>query len=216
MAELVKIDPHALGVGLYQHDVAGKELARELDEAVRSAVAAAGVNLNTASASLLSRVPGFNARVAADVVARRDTHGAFRRRAELLDVRGIGPKTFQQAAGFLRVDDAADGLERTGVHPESADVARAAVAAALELANDAKTMSWNEVVVIDDGDVDGDVDDDVVIVRETTRRRRRSRRRRSRPTRKERAEGGIEPARVDHLGGGYTPRETGRASSSRR
>ena len=169
MAELVKIDPHALGVGLYQHDVAGKELARELDEAVRSAVAAAGVNLNTASASLLSRVPGFNARVAADVVARRDTHGAFRRRAELLDVRGIGPKTFQQAAGFLRVDDAADGLERTGVHPESADVARTAVAAALELANDAKTMSWNEVVVIDDGDVDGDVDDDVVIVRETTR-----------------------------------------------
>ena len=169
MAELVKIDPHALGVGLYQHDVAGKELARELDEAVRSAVAAAGVNLNTASASLLSRVPGFNARVAADVVARRDTHGVFRHRAELLDVRGIGPKTFQQAAGFLRVDDAADGLERTGVHPESADVARAAVAAALELANDAETMSWNEVVVIDDGDVDGDVDDDVVIVRETTR-----------------------------------------------
>ena len=169
MAELVKIDPHALGVGLYQHDVAGKELARELDEAVRSAVAAAGVNLNTASASLLSRVPGFNARIAADVVARRDTHGVFRHRAELLDVRGIGSKTFQQAAGFLRVDDAADGLERTGVHPESADVARAAVAAALELANDAETMSWNEVVVIDDGDVDGDVDDDVVIVRETTR-----------------------------------------------
>lgn len=164
MAELVKIDPQSLGVGLYQHDVAGKELARELDEVVRSAVAAAGVNLNTASASLLSRVPGFNARVAADVAARRDALGAFRRRAELLDVRGIGPKTFQQAAGFLRVDGAEDALERTGVHPESVDVARAAVAAALELASDAKTKSSDEVVVIDDEDLD----DDVVIVRETT------------------------------------------------
>ena len=132
-------------------------------------------------------------------------------------MRGIGPKTFQQAAGFLRVDDAADGLERTGVHPESADVARAAVAAALELANDAKTMSWNEVVVIDDGDVDGDVDDDVVIVRETTRSASsKSSSSKSSDEKKERAEGGIEPARVDHLGGGYTPRETGRASSSRR
>ena len=164
MAELVKIDPQSLGVGLYQHDVAGKELARELDEVVRSAVAAAGVNLNTASASLLSRVPGFNARVAADVAARRDALGAFRRRAELLDVHGIGPKTFQQAAGFLRVDGAEDALERTGVHPESAHVARAALAAALELATDAKTKSSDEVVVIDDEDLD----DDVVIVRETT------------------------------------------------
>ena len=163
MAELVKIDPRSLGVGLYQHDVAGKELARELDEVVRSAVAAAGVNLNTASASLLARVPGFNARVAADVVARRDALGAFRSRAELLDVRGIGPKTFQQAAGFLRVDGAEDALERTGVHPESFDVARHAVAAALELANDAETKSSDEVVVIDDDDPD----DDVVIVRET-------------------------------------------------
>ena len=163
MAELVKIDPQSLGVGLYQHDVAGKELARELDEVVRSAVAAAGVNLNTASASLLARVPGFNARVAADVVARRDALGAFRSRAELLDVRGIGPKTFQQAAGFLRVDGAEDALERTGVHPESFDVARHAVAAALELANDAETKSSDEVVVIDDDDPD----DDVVIVRET-------------------------------------------------
>ena len=94
-------------------------MARELDEVVRSAVAAAGVNLNTASASLSARVPGFNARVAADVAARRDALGAFRRRAELLDVRGIGPKTFQQAAGFLRVDGAEDALERTGVHPEA-------------------------------------------------------------------------------------------------
>ena len=124
MAELVKIEPRHLGVGLYQHDVRAKELASELDQAVESAVAKAGVNLNTASAALLARVPGMSKSLAEKVVTHRDTRGPFASRRGLLDVKGVGVKTFQQAAGFLRVDSTKDALEMTAVHPEGYEAAR--------------------------------------------------------------------------------------------
>ena len=123
MAELVKIEPRHLGVGLYQHDVRAKELAAELDQAVESAVAAAGVNLNTASAALLARVPGMSKSLAEKTVAHRESRGPFASRRGLLDVKGVGEKTFQQAAGFLRVDSAKDALEMTAVHPEGYEAA---------------------------------------------------------------------------------------------
>ena len=123
MAELVKIEPRHLGVGLYQHDVRAKELAAELDQAVESAVAAAGVNLNTASAALLARVPGMSKSLAEKTVAHRESRGPFASRRGLLDIKGVGEKTFQQAAGFLRVDSAKDALEMTAVHPEGYEAA---------------------------------------------------------------------------------------------
>ena len=123
MAELVKIEPRHLGVGLYQHDVRAKELAAELDQAVESAVAAAGVNLNTASAALLARVPGMSKSLAEKTVAHRESRGPFTSRRGLLAVKGVGEKTFQQAAGFLRVDSAKDALEMTAVHPEGYEAA---------------------------------------------------------------------------------------------
>ena len=134
MAELVKIDPASLGVGLYQHDVKDKALAAELAATVESAVAAAGASLNTASAALLARVPGLTKTLATRIVAHRETHSPFADRAGLLAVKGVGAKTFQQAAGFLRVPGASEALEVTGVHPESYPVARRAVARLLETA----------------------------------------------------------------------------------
>ncbi|MFN7950201.1 MAG: Tex family protein [bacterium] len=118
LAELVKIEPRSLGVGQYQHDVNQKALARELDAAVESVVNAVGVELNSASPALLCRVSGLNEKVARSVVARRDTAGAFASREELLAVPGIGVKTFELAAGFLRIRDAANPLDSTAVHPE--------------------------------------------------------------------------------------------------
>ncbi|MBX0328771.1 RNA-binding transcriptional accessory protein [Oscillochloris sp. ZM17-4] len=124
LAELVKIDPKALGVGLYQHDVDQKALAARLGDVVESAVNYVGVDLNTASAPLLTYVAGLNTKVAKAVVAHRDGNGPFRARKELLKVKGLGPKAFEQAAGFLRIPDAPEPLDRTAIHPESYPAAR--------------------------------------------------------------------------------------------
>jgi uncharacterized protein len=118
LAELVKIEPKALGVGQYQHDVDQKSLADELDAAVESAVNRVGVELNTASPSLLRRVSGLSERLAREIVRHRDQHGPYRSRRDLLAVSGLGPKTFEQSAGFLRIHDGSHPLDRTAVHPE--------------------------------------------------------------------------------------------------
>jgi len=119
LAELVKIDPKSIGVGQYQHDLNPGALARRLDAVVEDCVNAVGVDLNTASVPLLTRVSGLTPAVAASIVRWRDGHGAFRNRAQLLDVAGLGPKTFEQAAGFLRIRDGDNPLDMTGVHPET-------------------------------------------------------------------------------------------------
>jgi len=118
LAELVKIDPRSLGVGQYQHDVDQKALERELDTAVEGAVNHVGVELNTASASLLRRVSGLSERLARSVVEHRDSNGPFKSRQALLKVTGFGPKTFELSAGFLRVHGADNPLDATAVHPE--------------------------------------------------------------------------------------------------
>ena len=119
LAELVKIDPRSIGVGLYQHDVDQKRLVAALDAVVESAVNHVGVNLNTASPALLRYVSGLGPKTAAAIVAYRDEHGPFKRRGDLLKVKGVGPKAYQQAAGFLRIPDGEVPLDNTGVHPES-------------------------------------------------------------------------------------------------
>jgi protein Tex len=119
LAELVKIDPKSIGVGQYQHDLNPGALARRLDAVVEDCVNAVGADLNTASVPLLARVSGLTPTVAASIVRWRDAHGAFRNRAQLLDVAGLGPKTFEQAAGFLRIRDGDNPLDMTGVHPET-------------------------------------------------------------------------------------------------
>jgi uncharacterized protein len=119
LAELVKIEPKSIGVGLYQHDVDQKKLAEALDAVVESAVNRVGVNLNTASPALLQYVSGLGPKTAEAIVAYRDRHGPFRRREQLLKVKGVGPKAFEQAAGFLRIPDSEVPLDNTGVHPES-------------------------------------------------------------------------------------------------
>lgn len=122
LAELVKIEPRSLGVGQYQHDVDQKSLDRELDTAVEGAVNRVGVELNTASASLLRRVSGLSERLANSIVHHRDTNGPFRSRKSLLKVTGFGPKTFELSAGFLRVREGENPLDRTAVHPERYEV----------------------------------------------------------------------------------------------
>ena len=119
LAELVKIDPKSIGVGQYQHDVNPGALARTLDAVVEDCVNAVGVDLNTASVPLLARVSGLSGAVAASIVRWRDANGAFRSRKQLLDVSGLGPRTFEQAAGFLRIRDGDNPLDMTGVHPET-------------------------------------------------------------------------------------------------
>ena len=119
LAELVKIDPKSIGVGQYQHDVNQSELARTLDAVVEDCVNGVGVDLNTASAPLLSRVSGLSGTVAKAVVRWREQHGAFKSRQQLLDVSGLGPKTFEQSAGFLRIRGGDNPLDMTGVHPET-------------------------------------------------------------------------------------------------
>jgi uncharacterized protein len=118
LAELVKIEPRSLGVGQYQHDVDQKSLETELDTAVEGAVNRVGVELNTASASLLRRVSGLSERLARSVVEHRDSNGPFKSRQSLLKVTGFGPKTFELSAGFLRVRGADNPLDATAVHPE--------------------------------------------------------------------------------------------------
>ncbi len=119
LAELVKIDPKSIGVGQYQHDVNQSALAHTLDAVVEDCVNAVGVDLNTASAALLTRVSGLSVSVARALVHWRDTHGVFRQRQELLQVSGLGPKTFEQCAGFLRIRGGVNPLDMTGVHPET-------------------------------------------------------------------------------------------------
>ena len=119
LAELVKIDPKSIGVGQYQHDVNQSELARTLDAVVEDCVNSVGVDLNTASAPLLSRVSGLSTAVANSIVRWRDANGAFKNRKQLMDVAGLGAKTFEQAAGFLRIRDGDNPLDISGVHPET-------------------------------------------------------------------------------------------------
>jgi uncharacterized protein len=119
LAELVKIEPKSIGVGQYQHDVNQSELARSLDAVVEDCVNRVGVDLNTASAPLLARVSGLSATVAKAVVQWREANGAFRSRQQLLQVGGLGPKTFEQSAGFLRIRGGDNPLDMTGVHPET-------------------------------------------------------------------------------------------------
>ena len=119
LAELVKIDPKSIGVGQYQHDVNQSELARTLDAVVEDCVNSVGVDLNTASAPLLARVSGLSNAVANSIVRWRDANGAFRSRQQLMDVAGLGAKTFEQSAGFLRIRDGDNPLDQTGVHPET-------------------------------------------------------------------------------------------------
>ena len=118
LAELVKIDPKAIGVGQYQHDMPQAQLSGALDGVVESCVNEVGVDLNTASAPLLSRIAGINATVAGNIVTYREENGAYKSRSELKKVPKLGPKAFEQCAGFLRVDGK-DVLDNTGVHPES-------------------------------------------------------------------------------------------------
>jgi len=118
LAELIKIDPKSIGVGQYQHDVDQTALKLALDDVVMSCVNAVGVELNSASIQLLSYVSGLGPKLAGNIVEYRNTHGAFKRRRELLEVKGLGPKAFEQCAGFLRIRDAADPLDASAVHPE--------------------------------------------------------------------------------------------------
>ena len=127
LAELVKIDPKSIGVGQYQHDVNQSELARSLETVVEDCVNSVGVDLNTASVPLLSRVSGLSASVAKAVVRWREANGAFKSRQELLKVTGLGPKSFEQSAGFLRIRGGDNPLDVTGVHPEAYPVVQAIV-----------------------------------------------------------------------------------------
>ena len=119
LAELVKIEPKAIGVGQYQHDMPQKRLSEALDGVVEDCVNSVGADLNTASPALLSRVSGVNATVSKNIVAYREENGAFTSRAELKKVSKLGPKAFEQCAGFLRVPESKNPLDNTGVHPES-------------------------------------------------------------------------------------------------
>ncbi len=124
LAEYVKISPEAIGVGMYQHDVNQSELKRTLDREVESVVNLVGVNLNTASEHLLKYISGLNSRAALNIVKYRAENGSFKNRKELLEVSGLGPKAFEQAAGFCRIINGSEALDGTSVHPESYEIAR--------------------------------------------------------------------------------------------
>ncbi len=130
LAELVKIDPKSIGVGQYQHDVTESKLSRSLDAVVEDCVNAVGVDVNTASVPLLSRVSGISESLARNIVAHRDSKGAFKKRSELQEVPRLGPKAFEQAAGFLRIPNGDDPLDASSVHPEAYPVVRKIVKAA--------------------------------------------------------------------------------------
>jgi len=122
LAELVKIEPKAIGVGQYQHDVNQTELARSLDAVVEDCVNSVGVDVNMASAPLLARVAGLNATIASNIVLHRNENGAFKKRTDIKKVARLGPKAFEQAAGFLRIANGANPLDASAVHPEAYEV----------------------------------------------------------------------------------------------
>ena len=130
LAELVKIDPKSIGVGQYQHDVSENKLSRSLDAVVEDCVNAVGVDVNTASAPLLARVSGISAGLADGIVAHRDAAGPFRSRRALTEVPRLGPKAFEQCAGFLRIPGGDDPLDASSVHPEAYPVVRRILTAA--------------------------------------------------------------------------------------
>ncbi|MFA5123393.1 helix-hairpin-helix domain-containing protein, partial [Zavarzinia sp.] len=144
LAELVKIDPKAIGVGQYQHDVNQTRLARALDAVVEDCVNSVGVDVNTASAALLKRISGLNSTLAGNIVAYRDAHGAFKSRAELKEVPRLGDKAFEQAAGFLRVSASENPLDASAVHPEAYPVVERILMdirrGVMELVGDATTL----------------------------------------------------------------------------
>ena len=129
LAELVKIDPKAIGVGQYQHDLGESKLARSLDAVVEDCVNGVGVDVNTASAPLLARVSGIGTGLAQSIVQHRDANGPFKSRKALKDVPRLGPKAFEQCAGFLRINDGEDPLDKSGVHPEAYPLVRKILAA---------------------------------------------------------------------------------------
>ena len=145
LGELVKIDPKSIGVGQYQHDVDQKALKRSLDDTVVSCVNAVGVDLNTASRELLTYVSGLGPQLADNIVAWRSDNGAFRKRSDLKKVARLGPKAFEQAAGFLRINDGPNPLDASAVHPESYGVVKAMAAgsgcAVAELVGNAETVA---------------------------------------------------------------------------
>jgi len=144
LAELVKIEPKSIGVGQYQHDVNQSDLAKSLNAVIEDCVNSVGVDVNTASAPLLSRVSGLSGAVASGIVRWRDAHGAFRNRQQLLDVAGLGAKTFEQSAGFLRVRDGDNPLDQSGVHPETYPVVERILAAVKRPA--AEVMGRSDVI----------------------------------------------------------------------
>jgi protein Tex len=144
LAELVKIDPKAIGVGQYQHDLGETKLARSLDAVVEDCVNAVGVDANTASAPLLARVSGIGLGLAQSIVQHRDANGPFRSRKALKEVPRLGPKAFEQCAGFLRITDGEDPLDASGVHPEAYPVVRRILTAAK---SDIKALLGNAEIV---------------------------------------------------------------------
>ncbi|MBV9565864.1 MAG: RNA-binding transcriptional accessory protein [Bradyrhizobium sp.] len=144
LAELVKIEPKAIGVGQYQHDLGESKLAKSLDAVVEDCVNAVGVDVNTASVPLLARVSGVGPGLAQSIVQHRDSNGAFKSRKALKDVPRLGPKAFEQCAGFLRVNDGVDPLDASGVHPEAYPVVRRILAATK---SDIKALIGNGDVV---------------------------------------------------------------------
>ncbi|RZU48626.1 uncharacterized protein EV385_0343 [Krasilnikovia cinnamomea] len=140
LAELVKIDPRSIGVGQYQHDLSELKLSKSLDAVVEDCVNAVGVDVNTASAPLLTRVSGIGAGLAENIVLHRDANGPFRNRSALKQVARLGPKAFEQCAGFLRIPDGDDPLDASSVHPESYPVVRTILAAA---GSDLRTVIGN-------------------------------------------------------------------------
>ena len=144
LAELVKIDPKAIGVGQYQHDLGETKLARSLDAVVEDCVNGVGVDVNTASAPLLARVSGIGSGLAQSIVQHRDTNGPFKSRKALKDVPRLGPKAFEQCAGFLRINDGEDPLDKSGVHPEAYPLVRKILKATK---SDIKTLIGNMEVL---------------------------------------------------------------------
>jgi uncharacterized protein len=144
LAELVKIDPKSIGVGQYQHDLAEFKLSRSLDAVVEDCVNAVGVDVNSASVPLLTRVSGIGEGLAGNIVAHRDANGPFRSRKELKSVARLGPKAFEQCAGFLRIRGGEDPLDSSSVHPEAYPVVRRILAAAQA---DVKTLMGNGTVL---------------------------------------------------------------------